>query len=79
MRISPTPEITVKELLDQYPQLLEIFVDLKLKCFGCPLESFHTLAEVALQNMIDLDQLLERIFDMIKKDTDPENNLIQKK
>ena len=39
--------ITVKELLEQHPNLLQTFMDMKLTCVGCPAEGFHTLANVA--------------------------------
>lgn len=54
-------DITVKELLDGYPQLLQLFVDIGLLCPGCPAEAFHTLADVAREYHLDLNQLLHRI------------------
>lgn len=54
-------DITVKELLDRYPRLLQSFMDLGLLCVGCPAEAFHTLADVAVEYHLDLDQLLRRI------------------
>ncbi len=56
-----SPDITVKKLLDRYPQLLQLFMDLGLLCIGCPVEAFHTLADVALEYQLDLNQLLQRI------------------
>jgi ZIP family zinc transporter len=56
-----SPDITVKELLDHYPQLMQLFMDLGLLCIGCPAEAFHTLADVAREYHLDLDQLLQRI------------------
>jgi hybrid cluster-associated redox disulfide protein len=49
---------TVKELLERYPQVLTIFIELKLKCFGCPMEGLHTLEDISIQNRIDVEQLL---------------------
>ncbi len=51
-------ETTVKDLLERYPQVLTIFIELKLKCFGCPMEGLHTLEDISIQNRIDLAQLL---------------------
>jgi hybrid cluster-associated redox disulfide protein len=56
-----SPDITVKELLDHYPQLMQLFMDLGLLCIGCPAEAFHTLADVAREYHLDLNQLLQRI------------------
>ena len=61
MRPRLSSDITVKELLDRYPQLLPSFMDLGLLCVGCPAEAFHSLADVALEYHLDLNQLLRRI------------------
>jgi hybrid cluster-associated redox disulfide protein len=60
-------DITVKELLEKHPWLLHMFVDLKLHCPGCPAEAFHTLAEVAQEYKLDLDQLLRCINESIEE------------
>ncbi len=60
-----SPEITIKELLDCHPQLLQLFMDLGLMCPGCPAEAFHTLMEVAREYHLDLDQLLQSIDKVI--------------
>ena len=60
-----SPGITVKKLLDRYPQLLQLFMDLGLLCIGCPVEAFHTLADVAREYHLDLNQLLQRIDTVI--------------
>ena len=60
-----SPDITVKNLLDGYPQLLQLFMDLGLLCIGCPVEAFHTLADVAREYHLDLNQLLQRIDTVI--------------
>ena len=62
-----SPEVTVKDLLDRYPQLLQPFMDLGLMCPGCPAEAFHTLREVAREYNLDLAELLHRI-DMVIED-----------
>jgi len=54
-------EITVKDLLDRYPQLLQLFMDIGLLCLGCPAEAFHTLEDVAREYHLDMDPFLARI------------------
>ncbi len=56
--VNISKETTVKEILERYPQVLTIFIKLKLKCFGCPMEELHTLEDISIQNRIDLAQLL---------------------
>lgn len=60
-------DLTVKELLKTHPTLLNMFLDMGLMCVGCPAEAFHTLAEVAQEYKLDVDQLLERINKSIRK------------
>jgi hybrid cluster-associated redox disulfide protein len=60
-----SPLLTVKEVLDQYPQALLAFMQLRLHCIGCPTEVFHTLADVAREYNVDLEMLVERIQSVI--------------
>ena len=59
--------ITIKELLDRYPQVLQMFLDMELMCVGCPAETFHTLIDVAREYHLDRHQFLQRIYMVIKK------------
>ncbi len=61
-------DITVKDLLDRYPQVLQLFIDLGLLCVGCPTEAFHTLTDVAREYHLDLNQLRQRIDNVIGDD-----------
>jgi len=56
-----SPLLTVKDLLDRYPQALPAFVRLRLLCVGCPTEAFHTLADVAREHDLDIDDLMRSI------------------
>lgn len=67
MRLTET--VTVKELLDRYPRTLQVFMDLNLKCVGCPAENFHTLQEVARHYNLDLDQFIERLIKLAMQDS----------
>ncbi|MEN8247152.1 MAG: DUF1858 domain-containing protein [Thermodesulfobacteriota bacterium] len=72
MNFTISNDITIKELLDSYPQLLQIFMDMGLKCVGCPTEAFHTLEDVAREYHLGLDRLFERIVDAIGDNVLPE-------
>ncbi|WP_155316006.1 DUF1858 domain-containing protein [Desulfosarcina alkanivorans] len=67
-------DITVKALLDRHPRLLPLFMELGLPCPGCPAEAFHTLADVAREYHLDLDQLRQRIDTVIDGYTAPAGN-----
>lgn len=61
-----TADVTVKELLDRFPQLLKMFMDMNLTCAGCPTEAFHTLADVAREYHLDLERLFIRIHEALE-------------
>ncbi|MBW1891821.1 MAG: DUF1858 domain-containing protein [Deltaproteobacteria bacterium] len=73
MNANISTDITVKELLERYPQLLQTFMDMNLMCVGCPTEAFHTLAEVSQEYHLSLDQLLERIYETLRNSDVPED------
>ena len=58
MKFLVSQETTVKELLDDHPETLKVFMDLGLMCPGCPAEGFHTLADVVREYHLELNQLL---------------------
>ncbi len=53
--------MTVKEVLERYPQTLRLFLDMRLLCVGCPTETFHTLEDVAREYSLNLCQLLQKL------------------
>ncbi len=53
--------MTVKEVLEHYPQTLRLFLDMGLLCVGCPTEAFHTLEDVAREYSLNLCQLLQNL------------------
>jgi hybrid cluster-associated redox disulfide protein len=60
--------MTVKTVLDQYPRALEVLIQISPLCVGCPAEAFHTLADVARENKIDLDRLLRHLDKAMRED-----------
>lgn len=53
-----TADITVRQLLDRFPQSLGVFLRQRLLCAGCPAEAFHTLADVAREYGLDEAQFI---------------------
>lgn len=58
-------DITVEKLLECYPRLVRLFVDLGLSCVGCSARAFHTTVDVAREHQIDLDELRRQIHETI--------------
>lgn len=61
------PDMTVKELIKDYPQAGKVFIKEGLLCFGCPTESFHTLADVAREYQMNLNDFLKRLQNTIQE------------
>jgi len=59
-------DITAKELLDRYPKLMRMFMDIGLMCMSCPAEAFHTLEDVSRACHLDLNHLLQRLYKVIE-------------
>jgi hybrid cluster-associated redox disulfide protein len=57
-----TTDITVKELLDRYPQLLQMFMDMELMCVGCPTEAFLTLSDVSREYHLNLNNRIYKVI-----------------
>ena len=53
-----TSDMNVCELLDQYPQLEEIFLNHGLPCRGCPGADNETVAEAADAHGVAVDKLM---------------------
>ena len=56
-----TPDLTVAQVLETYPQAARAFVSLKTECVGCYLMSFCTLGEVADQYHLKVDDVLAEL------------------
>ncbi len=67
-------DISVKELIDQYPTLIKSFMELGLRCIGCPAEAFHTVEDIAKEYGYDLNTLVREINRVIQ-DEDATINL----
>jgi len=63
-----TPKITIKELLDEYPETAIAFIRKRMACVGCVGEEFHTLEEAAQCYAIDLRNLIAELESFLKKE-----------
>ena len=54
----PEPEMTVAELLEQWPACASVLNERRMACVGCELSAFETLADAARVYDVDEDQFL---------------------
>jgi hybrid cluster-associated redox disulfide protein len=57
----PTATHTVAEVLNRWPQTAPVFVRYQTACVGCVMAPFDTLADVATEYGLCLDDLLEAL------------------
>jgi hybrid cluster-associated redox disulfide protein len=56
-----TPDLTVSQVLETYPQAARVFVSLKTDCVGCYLMPFCTLGEVADQYHLRVEAIMAEL------------------
>ncbi len=62
-----SPTLTVEALFNRWPQTMNVFVRLRFACIGCAMSSFDTLADVARNYGMPLDQLTDELMAEIEE------------
>ncbi len=55
----------IKDLLDCYPEVVQLFINHRLHCVGCPAEKFHTVCDTAKNHHLDLDLFSRSLQEVI--------------
>ena len=65
--VGPTlfPTMLVSDVMDKWPQTIQVFVRLRMACPGCPIARFHTLAEVAAEYQMDPATLVKELQECV--------------
>ncbi len=56
-----TKEMTIRGVLKKYPKTSQVFLNLGLYCFSCPVASKETIEEMAKAYKLNLKKLLENL------------------
>jgi hybrid cluster-associated redox disulfide protein len=56
--INPTSNMTVAEILEQWPETVSVFQDYKTACVGCSMAPFDTMVDVAREYALDLPEIM---------------------
>ncbi|RAI42088.1 DUF1858 domain-containing protein [Rhodoplanes roseus] len=48
----------VADVLHDAPATLRVFLDFHMRCVGCPIASFHTVADACHEHAVDLERFL---------------------
>lgn len=64
----PTQDMTVAEVLETWPETVEVFQALKTACVGCVMAPFDTLADVARIYELELATIMQALHQAIQDD-----------
>jgi hybrid cluster-associated redox disulfide protein len=62
----PTQDMTVAEVLETWPETVEVFQDLKVACVGCVMAPFDTLADVARIYEMEPGTIMEALYQVVQ-------------
>jgi hybrid cluster-associated redox disulfide protein len=68
MERMPGPDMTVAELLEQWPACARVLLSRGMACVGCELSVFETLSEAARVYNVEQVQLLAALRDFVMTD-----------
>jgi hybrid cluster-associated redox disulfide protein len=52
---------TVDEVMRRWPPAIRVFLDFKMGCVGCPIGSFHSVADACREHGVKLEEFLARL------------------
>jgi len=61
-----TKDMSIGEIVDQYPETVPVFMSHGLGCIGCAIAQFETLEEGAMAHGIDVEVLVRDLNKSIK-------------
>jgi len=53
-----TKDMSIGEIVEKYPDTVQVFRDFNMGCLGCAIAHFETLEEGVLAHGIDLERIL---------------------
>jgi len=54
-----TRDMSITDVVEKYPQTIEVFIKHGMHCFGCMAARFENIEQGALAHGIDVDKLME--------------------
>ncbi len=61
-----TKDMNIREVLQDYPQVLEVFMDHQIGCIGCQAADFETIEEGVAMHGIDVDKFVQLLNDHLE-------------
>lgn len=60
-----TAEMSIEEVVTEYPQTIKVFFRYGMQCTGCYICGFHSIAESAKQYDVELEPLLSDLNEVV--------------
>lgn len=60
-------EMTIAEVVQKYPQTVQVFLSHGLMCFGCAVARFENIEQGAWAHGIDVDALMQDLNTAVKE------------
>lgn len=67
MKKKITKDLTIGEVLKIDPNLEEVFMGFGMHCVSCPVSQMETIEEASAVHGVDVDFLIEKINEALKK------------
>lgn len=61
-----TKDMNIQEVLQEYPQLFEVFLSHQIGCIGCHAAQFETIEEGISSHGIDVDKFVQLLNDHLE-------------
>lgn len=62
-----TKDMSITEIVEKYPETVEILMSYGMHCFGCMAARFENIEQGALAHGIDVDKMMEDLNKAINK------------
>jgi hybrid cluster-associated redox disulfide protein len=62
-----TEDMTIKEVIDKYPETAMVFMKYNVGCIGCLAASFEKVKDIATVHGIDIKALVKDLNQALKK------------
>ena len=62
-----TENMTIREVIDKYPETMAVFAKYNIGCIGCIAASFEKIKDIAVVHGTDVKQFVKDLNDVIKK------------
>jgi hybrid cluster-associated redox disulfide protein len=62
------PDMTVDEIMRRWPPTIRVMIRHRMLCVGCPIGTFHTVADACAAHGVDEGEFLLALLDAIRND-----------